>query len=78
MWRDPDRNPDGAPLEADHSRSRANHGTTGNHADRLLHMRCNRERGDGSRDHQRPAITGHTPAPHQPDPALGHQAMPWP
>lgn len=43
-------------LDADHSESRS-HG--GKHADRLLHSRCNRQRGDGTRDHLRPAL--HTP-----------------
>lgn len=40
-------------LAADHSRSRANGGKL---ADRLLHLRCNAERGDGSNDHKRPAL----------------------
>lgn len=62
MYRDPKRNPDYDPrstdpdngkLAADHSHARAHGGT---HADRLLHGRCNKERGDGSRDHQRPAL----------------------
>jgi hypothetical protein len=52
MYRDPLRNPDRAPLEADHSIARSKGGTV---ADRLLHSRCNRSRGDGSRDAQRPA-----------------------
>uniref|UniRef100_A0AAU8GM67 HNH endonuclease n=1 Tax=Mycobacterium phage JustASigh TaxID=3158894 RepID=A0AAU8GM67_9CAUD len=56
MFRDPTRNWDGKPLHADHSRSRATHGTTGNPADRLLHDTCNKQRGDGSRDDQRPAL----------------------
>ncbi|GAA2022437.1 hypothetical protein GCM10009756_10090 [Pseudokineococcus marinus] len=42
-------------LDADHGRARA-HG--GHQADRLLHSPCNRSRGDGSRDHLRPALTG--------------------
>ncbi|MDV6271092.1 hypothetical protein [Rhodococcus globerulus] len=53
MYRDPLRNPDRAPLEADHSTARS---LGGKIADRLLHMRCNRSRGDGRRDHLRPAI----------------------
>nr|WP_033097028.1 hypothetical protein [Rhodococcus sp. p52] len=57
MFRDASRNPDGQPLEADHSLSRAHGGTK---ADRLLHSVCNRQRGDGSRDHLRPAVTGET------------------
>ncbi|WP_307677173.1 hypothetical protein [Nocardia pseudovaccinii] len=42
-------------LDGDHSIARAHGGTV---ADRLLHSWCNRERGDGSRDHLRPALTG--------------------
>jgi hypothetical protein len=53
MYRDPARNFDGKPLNADHTISRAKGGTV---ADRLLHERCNKERGDGSRDHTRPAL----------------------
>lgn len=52
LYRDAIRNPDRAPLEADHSVPRSKGGTV---ADRLLHSRCNRSRGDGSRDAQRPA-----------------------
>lgn len=69
-------------LEADHSKSRSQGGTK---ADRLLHgynqvgRRCNQERGDGSKDHLRPALTGATePAPEEPNEALGVRAMPWP
>lgn len=40
-------------LAADHSLARAHGGTQ---ADRLLHERCNKSRGDGSRDHLRPAL----------------------
>ena len=40
-------------LDADHDTARA-HG--GQHANRLLHTPCNRARGDGSRDHLRPAL----------------------
>ncbi|QEA10846.1 HNH endonuclease [Mycobacterium phage Weirdo19] len=32
------------------------HGTAGNHADRLMHDICNKQRGDGTRDDQRPAL----------------------
>lgn len=56
MYRDPKRNWDGKPLHADHSRTRAVHGTSGNQADRLMHDTCNKQRGDGSRDHLRPAL----------------------
>lgn len=68
MYRDPTRNWDYDPtalargdrgsgvLEADHERSRSTHGTGGNAPNRLLHRKCNRQRGDGSRDDQRPAL----------------------
>lgn len=55
MYRDAARNFDGRVLEGDHTVSRAHGGTK---TDRLLHGRCNGERGDGSKDNQRPAITG--------------------
>jgi hypothetical protein len=42
-------------LDGDHSIARSRGGTV---ADRLLHAECNRARGDGSRDAQRPAVTG--------------------
>jgi hypothetical protein len=42
-------------LHADHSLPRSQGGTV---PDRLLHSWCNEERGDGSRDHLRPALTG--------------------
>ena len=45
-------------LAGDHSHARAHGGTK---ADRLLHGKCNKERGDGSRDHLRPAINGGEP-----------------
>ncbi|MFC9555565.1 hypothetical protein ACFTWF_32540 [Rhodococcus sp. NPDC056960] len=53
MYRDKTRNHDGEALAADHTHARANGGTT---ADRLLHGRCNKERGKGDRDHLRPAL----------------------
>lgn len=40
-------------LAADHTVARARGGVN---ADRLLHELCNKERGDGSRDHLRPAL----------------------
>lgn len=64
MYRDPAQNWDGAQLEADHSTPRSKGGTV---ADRLVHRHCNRSRGDGSRDHERPAIASNEePAPQQP------------
>ncbi len=44
-------------LAADHSVARSKGGTK---ADRLLHDVCNKERGDGSRDHLRPALQHRT------------------
>jgi 5-methylcytosine-specific restriction endonuclease McrA len=40
-------------LSADHSIARAKGGRI---ADRLLHTPCNQQRGDGSKDHLRPAL----------------------
>lgn len=54
-FRDPGLNWDGRPLEADHSLARVHGGRV---ADRLLCSTCNRQRGDGRRDHLRPAVTG--------------------
>lgn len=60
-------------LAGDHTIPRSAGGTR---ADRLLHGPCNAERGDGSRDHERPAITGQR---HQrPTIDLGHRVMAWP
>lgn len=52
-------------LAADHTHARTHGGTK---ADRLLHGTCNKQRGDGSRDHKRPALRT-TPPP---------AAFPWP
>lgn len=41
-------------LDGDHSKSRSKH--QGSIADRLLHASCNRQRGDGSHDEDRPAL----------------------
>lgn len=60
-------------LAGDHSLPRAAGGTI---ADRLLHAHCNSERGDGSRDHLRPALTGKRPKREAVD--LGHRVMAWP
>jgi hypothetical protein len=61
-------------LSGDHSTPRAIAGPA-NLADRLLHGLCNSERGDGSRDHLRPALTGRTTRRQAPD--LGRLAMRW-
>lgn len=80
MHVDATRNPDAAPLEADHSKPIKSHGHINNRADRLLHRACNRSRGDGSRDHLRPALTGNTTPNAAPagDSGLGTRIMPWP
>lgn len=77
MYREPARNFDTAALEADHSLARSQ---GGQHADRLLHMTCNRQRQDGSRDNLRPALTGQplTKKPSDPDNPLGTRHLPWP
>ena len=53
MYREPARNWDGRVLHADHSTPRSKGGRV---ADRLTHGSCNEQRGDGSRDHTRPAL----------------------
>lgn len=65
MYLDAERNWDSAVLEGDHSLARSHGGT---HADRLLHRTCNRQRGDGRKDHLRPALTNQPPPP-TPQPA---------
>lgn len=72
MYRDPDRNPDGRPLSADHTVPRSKGGTL---ADRLLHWQCNTDRGDGDRDDHRPALTGATVTVNH---DLGVLQMAWP
>lgn len=65
-------------LHADHSLARGA-GGLGTLPDRLLHGRCNEQRGDGRNDHLRPALTGHpmtTTGAGMVD--LGTRAMPWP
>lgn len=76
MYRQPERNWDGCPLSADHTKSRAKYGIGKTHADRLLHEICNKQRGDGSRDHLRPALLAQQT---QPEPTtLGQLAINWP
>lgn len=76
MYREPERNPDGFALEADHSKKRAIHGNHGNRADRLLHKLCNIAR-NTTPDDQRPALINTTTQP-TPTDDLGPLAMPWP
>lgn len=83
MFRDPEANWDGEPLHADHSNKRA---AEGGDADRFLHAQCNRQRGDGSRDHLRPILVGGDFQPPKADDkpyidekaALGTRFMDWP
>lgn len=65
-------------LSADHERPRSVYGSAGNQADRLLHGICNKQRGDGSRDDQRPALSGIAPEDLEPDEALGALVLAWP
>lgn len=51
MYSRPERNADRMPLEADHTVARSLGGVR---ADRLLLATCNRSRGNGTRDSQRP------------------------
>lgn len=55
MWGDGNRhrNPDGDKLSGDHSLARSHGGTR---TDRLMHLACNRQRGNGDLDHLRPAL----------------------
>ncbi|AMS03983.1 HNH endonuclease [Gordonia phage UmaThurman] len=80
MYLDRTRNPDYDPtspdrasgsLAGDHTLARTHGGTL---ADRLLHGRCNKERGDGRHDHTRPAVTGK----HQPTPTTHLAINCWP
>ncbi|NDK91047.1 hypothetical protein GYA93_15860 [Gordonia desulfuricans] len=58
-------------LDADHSNPRDKGGTK---ADRLLHAPCNRARGNGDRDHLRPALTG---TPTERDDRAQWLLLPW-
>ena len=60
-------------LQGDHSMPRSR---GGRFADRLLHAPCNSERGDGSRDHLRPALVGERPPSNLDE--LGVLTMGWP
>lgn len=60
-------------LSGDHTQPRSAGGVL---ADRLLHSACNSERGDGSRDHLRPALTGKRSARDGVD--IGRRVMAWP
>lgn len=76
LHREPGRNWDGHPLEADHSHARSQGGTV---ADRLLHKWCNASRQDGRNDHLRPAVTGtDVTATRTTQDQLGIRLIPWP
>lgn len=75
LFRNPERNYDRKSLHADHSKSRALYGNTRTVADRLLHDTCNKQRGDGTRDHLRPALQHADNTQEHP---LGVLAMDWP
>lgn len=60
MYRDKTQNWDQQPLAADHSTT--NGAATGQHADRLLHGKCNSQAAGHARDHLRPALTGQHPS----------------
>lgn len=80
MFKDADKqkNWDGLALHADHSKSRATYGIGRTHADRLLHDTCNKQRGKGDHDDQRPALLAITTnQPTNPD-DLGPLVMGWP
>jgi hypothetical protein len=77
MYREAVKNWDAQALAADHSKSRARHGIGKTHADRLLHGICNKQRGDGSRDHLRPALLAQA-ANQATTATLGHLAIAWP
>lgn len=83
MFKANERNWDAKRLAADHSQARAFGGTR---ADRLLHANCNSQRGDGSRDHERPVILGIHPSQwtatlaltnHPADADLDNYSMDW-
>lgn len=77
MFKDAKRNWDGFALEADHTKGRARFGPGKTRADRLLHKTCNIQRGDGTKDHERPALVG-TVDTSVLDTDLGPLAMGWP
>lgn len=83
LFRDPTKNWDGRALHADHTLARSHGGKV---ADRLVHDLCNKQRGDGSNDHLRPAVTGDygpinaasKTARQTDEDMLGTRLMPWP
>lgn len=59
-------------LAADHTQPRSTNRNS--IADRIIHGTCNKERGDGTRDHLRPALNHHTSTDHR----LGTRTFDWP
>ncbi|AYB69424.1 HNH endonuclease [Mycobacterium phage Gancho] len=76
MFKQADRNWDGHALEADHTKSRSQHGNS--RADRLLHKTCNIQRGDGTHDDQRPTLIAAVQQTPTTTTDLGALALPWP
>lgn len=71
--RDGKPDPSSGSLAGDHTKPRStNRGTI---ADRLLHGTCNKERGNGTRDHLRPALTRTT---NTDTTGLGTRVFDWP
>lgn len=73
MYRDPTKNHDGAPLEADHTKDIKHHGPS--QADRLLCRTCNRARKDGH-DERLPINKAKREAEQRADASKG-QAIGW-
>lgn len=79
MFKDAARNWDRKALHAEHSKSQAKHGIGRTRADRLMHDTCNKQRGDGSRDDQRPVLLAQqTLEDETEDAGLGPLVMGWP
>lgn len=74
MYKDPDRNFDHAPLEADHTKDLKHHGPS--KADRLVHRHCNRSRRDGH-DERSPLNQPAAPDDVSPEPQTTPPATGW-
>ena len=72
MYRDPQLNPDGMPLEADHTLARSLGGTR---ADRLMLATCNRSRGNGT--YASRTATASADGSWPLNPATGTHCPPW-
>lgn len=80
MFKDALKNWDRKGLHAEHSKTQAKHGVGRTRADRLMHDTCNKQRGDGTRDDQRPVLLLLQEQAEADDEGggLGHLAMGWP